>query len=719
MATKKLQILDTSLGSNIYTQPDEPANAPDGALWVDTDAEAQSNSVRIDASLTIEGQAADAKAAGDAIRSLSEEKVDNSGWTANKYLGTDSNGNVVEKDGLSDGGPTYSDLQIEMPMGASELLNAVRIQNAANNATLLSTEGNLAHNAMAEMCGGIVFVTWTENTAGTTIDHANGSGNCSVFGRMLRYKFGISQNTPVWSDMTDAVDLFPIGSTVYGADGSERGTIIDVSDSTIYSPDKGVMYVSAMAYCSDINGARPVTRTITFDPSLKTSNITNDTLVFGTITAWTLTIDGVSGDYDFSRINSSYKKRPQINSKPIPNNLYNRTGGFLIPVVIDNVGVAVLESTDAVAWNLLCILPDADAHLEASMFLAAEKMWFIAIRCKKNNIPSIHIIKVNTDTYTVLDGWYTKLRGTDSRPSFLNNFTSTRFANYPILFLSDYNRKGGRIVIIEDSDPQHVRTIATLRDNLSNYTQVLNPYNSASWDTTMKQIVLLIGTNGDISEKRGISVTQVFLDHTQYNDLFDMVNLLSSGTYELPIASETTLGGVKPSAKTDSMTKPVGVDENGGLFVEPSNGATETIDTLINTTLEEEASGISVDVASVKYKAFMLRVECVGTASNDTNRPIQLMINNKAAAWTPDMVNMTTAGSKTWATLKVDLYDDCVWFFGTNTKTTNNTTMNGYINGITTDVNRDTVVTAITVRAFNAWSVLGAGTKILVKGIRA
>ena len=73
MSTKKLQILGTSLGNNVYTQPEEPANAPDGALWVDTDAEAQSNSVRIDASLTIEGQAADAKATGDAIRSLSEE----------------------------------------------------------------------------------------------------------------------------------------------------------------------------------------------------------------------------------------------------------------------------------------------------------------------------------------------------------------------------------------------------------------------------------------------------------------------------------------------------------------------------------------------------------------------------------------------------------------------------------------------------------------------
>ena len=73
MSTKKLQILGTSLGNNVYTQPEEPTDAPDGSLWVDTDAEAQSNSVSIDASLTIEGQAADAKATGDAIRSLSEE----------------------------------------------------------------------------------------------------------------------------------------------------------------------------------------------------------------------------------------------------------------------------------------------------------------------------------------------------------------------------------------------------------------------------------------------------------------------------------------------------------------------------------------------------------------------------------------------------------------------------------------------------------------------
>ena len=39
--------------------------------------------------------------------------------------------------------------------------------------------------------------------------------------------------------------------------------------------------------------------------------------------------------------------------------------------------------------------------------------------------------------------------------------------------------------------------------------------------------------------------------------------------YELPVANENTLGGVKPVAKTSSMTQPVGVDAEGKLFTAP------------------------------------------------------------------------------------------------------------------------------------------------------
>lgn len=65
------------------------------------------SSVTIDTTLSVSGQAADAKAVGDAINKLSEEKVSNSGWNAGKYLGTDSNGSVVEMNGAT--GPAGSD----------------------------------------------------------------------------------------------------------------------------------------------------------------------------------------------------------------------------------------------------------------------------------------------------------------------------------------------------------------------------------------------------------------------------------------------------------------------------------------------------------------------------------------------------------------------------------------------------------------------------------
>lgn len=42
--------------------------------------------------------------------------------------------------------------------------------------------------------------------------------------------------------------------------------------------------------------------------------------------------------------------------------------------------------------------------------------------------------------------------------------------------------------------------------------------------------------------------------------------------YELPVASPTTLGGVRPAAKTDEMTQAVGVDAEGKLFTAAGSG---------------------------------------------------------------------------------------------------------------------------------------------------
>lgn len=46
----------------------------------------------------------------------------------------------------------------------------------------------------------------------------------------------------------------------------------------------------------------------------------------------------------------------------------------------------------------------------------------------------------------------------------------------------------------------------------------------------------------------------------------------SGGSYTLPTATSTTLGGVKPVSKTSEMSQDVGVDENGKLYTVPGNG---------------------------------------------------------------------------------------------------------------------------------------------------
>ena len=56
---------------------------------------------------------------------------------------------------------------------------------------------------------------------------------------------------------------------------------------------------------------------------------------------------------------------------------------------------------------------------------------------------------------------------------------------------------------------------------------------------------------------------------------WEPVDMPSGGTYTLPIASPTVLGGVKPIAKTDAMTQGVGVDDAGALWAAAGGGNAE------------------------------------------------------------------------------------------------------------------------------------------------
>lgn len=51
--------------------------------------------------------------------------------------------------------------------------------------------------------------------------------------------------------------------------------------------------------------------------------------------------------------------------------------------------------------------------------------------------------------------------------------------------------------------------------------------------------------------------------------------------YTLPVASSTTLGGVKPVARTSDMTQNVGVDANGALYTAPGGGTQILVDGIL------------------------------------------------------------------------------------------------------------------------------------------
>ena len=64
---------------------------PDGNV---VPVDAPEDSVKIDTTLTKTGEAADAKIVGDEL----DKKINKSGWSSNKFLGTNESGNIIEKD---------------------------------------------------------------------------------------------------------------------------------------------------------------------------------------------------------------------------------------------------------------------------------------------------------------------------------------------------------------------------------------------------------------------------------------------------------------------------------------------------------------------------------------------------------------------------------------------------------------------------------------------
>ena len=110
--------------------------------------------------------------------------------------------------------------------------------------------------------------------------------------------------------------------------------------------------------------------------------------------------------------------------------------------------------------------------------------------------------------------------------------------------------------LLESKVDINEESISKLSDEIANKSDFSGSYNDLTNKPTIPTKTSQLDNDSQFSTFSG-----------SYNDLSDKPTIPSE--YTLPIATPTTLGGVKPIAKTDEMTQEVGVDEAGGLFTEP------------------------------------------------------------------------------------------------------------------------------------------------------
>jgi hypothetical protein len=77
------------------------------------------------------------------------------------------------------------------------------------------------------------------------------------------------------------------------------------------------------------------------------------------------------------------------------------------------------------------------------------------------------------------------------------------------------------------------------------------------------------------------------------------INIPTQSIYDLPMATNSTLGGVKPVAKTSAMTQDVGVDSTGKLYVAPA-----TVDSAMSSTSANPVQNKVVYIAISDAKSY-------------------------------------------------------------------------------------------------------------------
>ena len=380
-------------------------------------------------------------------------------------------------------------------------------------------------------------------------------------------------------------------------------------------------------------------------------------------------------------------------------------GMFIMAVCVNKKAVVLVKSTDGINWEYTnTIYTDylCEFQCEAAIFRQHTSNIWIAVRngntgtstsnlaCGNKNY--LTVFKVNSagekiEEYNIPD--------TGVKPWFIPVPFSTKKGAY--LLHNAQSRYSIQVEYIGEYYPG--MTLGEMYGVGTNYCCGIIGNTVA-----ISTYIILMGTNGLVTEKAGASLVYG-INIGQYLD----------GSKSLELVRNL----VTSAADTEVTENSENLITSGAVFSAidsiDTSGSGETWVNLINETLEEEASGFTPYTFESASKIKKLRIYCetVGTANDTSDRQMQLLIDSVAFC-TNNSAVIHTDGTQRYVYMELDLFTSYA-LSKSGVQTANGNTFTSQISQqYSANVTNTTKVSTITFRTYQAWGLLGIGSKLIM-----
>lgn len=385
------------------------------------------------------------------------------------------------------------------------------LQKLADNSDTINTSNDyMAHSVLVSSVGRTVVFAFVENDiSGAKEDDCSLSTNVHCKGRILVDKSPIKnvyQNNFIGD--SGIFYLFSPGETVYDTSQTEVGTVVASIGASVTSVDDNNYHINARVRINDgrvIHAHRMlgVSYTVTNGGNTITVSYT-----LGSITNTTLTVDGVTGENNLSRVSDAYSgivySGCGFQYNPLDGKAYTAR-------VIGGSGVAICSTSDFVDFQFVAFYEYSNAYIEASLFFdvayigsAKYQKPCVYVACRQPyGVNYTRIAKLDYENnYAVLDE--VDIPSAASRPMWSSSrYEGNSFKAFNcFLLISDYNRDYLTIYKIVDRNIRNLKPVAKIKSKCCNYPAIAERRNTAT--TLNYGDVIIAGTNGIATNFGGI-----------------------------------------------------------------------------------------------------------------------------------------------------------------------------------------------------------------------